>query len=357
MLKFKKFAIPNLFSITAVIILKRGKNMREKGLIDIYILEILAEYSSERHRLIQKDILYYLDVNYMLKVDRNTLSGYLSELKSKGYICGDRGVYLKRKFSNGEIKGIINSILYTKAMPADTVKRLIGILKGMAEPDIRNKLYSTYFVNGINYIENKNINDVIETIDEAIYRKKKIQYIGCRYDIDGKLKETDKRIVNPYYIVVEKSRPYLLCYTEKRDGIEPRRIDRISRVKILEDSRIEIDQIDKYKGRAFNAEDYMKEHIYMYSGESEFITVKIEREHIGDFIDWFGKDYMILQNDDEIVVRIKANVNAVFFWALQYSGIAEVLCPASLRQRINEEGLKIAEKYSGYKCNKIKTQK
>ena len=41
--------------------------LREKRLIDIYILEILNEYSSEKQKMLQKDILYYLDVNYNIK--------------------------------------------------------------------------------------------------------------------------------------------------------------------------------------------------------------------------------------------------------------------------------------------------
>ena len=98
--------------------------MRGKGIIDIYILEILARCSSAEHRLRQTDIMKYLDRDYNLTIGRNTLSGYIRELKREHYIEGDRG------------------------------------------------------------------------------------------------------IVNPYYIVVEKSRYYLLCYAGRQD-IEPRRIDSI----------------------------------------------------------------------------------------------------------------------------------
>lgn len=53
------------------IIVWRWSELREKSLIDIYILEILEKYSSSKNRLNQKDIICYLDKDYNIKVSRN----------------------------------------------------------------------------------------------------------------------------------------------------------------------------------------------------------------------------------------------------------------------------------------------
>ena len=92
----------NVLRIKCGIIVWRWSELREKSLIDIYILEILEKYSSSKNRLNQKDIICYLDKDYNIKVSRKTLSGYIGELKERKYVVGERGLYLNRLFSNVE---------------------------------------------------------------------------------------------------------------------------------------------------------------------------------------------------------------------------------------------------------------
>ena len=64
-------------------------------MVSIYILEILATYSSSDHRLYQKEIQGYLEDIYRVEVTRRTLQTHIDELKEEGYIDGYRDVYLK----------------------------------------------------------------------------------------------------------------------------------------------------------------------------------------------------------------------------------------------------------------------
>ena len=63
-------------------------------MLSIYILVILASYSSSDHRLFQKEIQGYLLDIYGIEVVRRTLQVYIKELKDEGYIDGHKGVYL-----------------------------------------------------------------------------------------------------------------------------------------------------------------------------------------------------------------------------------------------------------------------
>ena len=57
--------------------------------------------------------------------------------------------------------------------------------------------------------------------------------------------------------------------------------------------------------------------------------------NIGYYEDWFGSKYYILDSNDEYtVLACDTNVNAVYYWALQYGNIAKVLEPVELRNRI-----------------------
>lgn len=192
--------------------------MRGKGLIDIYIMEILERYSSIKHRLTQKEITYYLDRDYNITVNRNTLSSYLRELKEQGDVLGERGVYSIRQFTNSEIGILIKSVMYSKALPTKDIQNIVEKLQKLLEPDVRSRFNNVFFISEMNHTDNENVRMVMKNIEEAIEKARKIEIIGCAYDVDGQLKETKTRIVDPYYIVAEKSRLYRLVW-KKVPGI------------------------------------------------------------------------------------------------------------------------------------------
>ena len=314
-------------------------------MIGFYILEILDEHSSKERKLMQSDILAYLKKDYNIMVTRNTLSKYLKELREKGRVTGARGVYSVREFSNNEIAIMLNSVTAVKAVPNAEIQNIVKKLRSMAEPEERGKFCHSYYLSDLNHTDNGNVGTIINTIQRAIEDRKKLEITACGYNVDGELQQGKTYIVDPYYIVMEKSRAYLLCYSGRED-VEPRRIDRMENVKIMKEKRMEICQIDRYKNRTFQIEEYMKEHIYMYSGESARITLKIRKSKIGDFIDWFGKEYRKIQEQEEyIIIQVKANVEAVYFWSLQYSRIAEVIAPEKLRKKIKEGAEEIVKMY------------
>ena len=72
----------------------------------------------------------------------------------------------------------------------------------------------------------------------------------------------------------------------------------------------------------------------------------MKKEKIGEFIDWYGKNYRVLEEtEDDLIVQVKANVEAVYFWSLQYNDIVEVLAPDSLRKKLYEGAVKMMNKY------------
>lgn len=308
--------------------------MRKYGLVCIYILEILERHSSSLHRLSQEQIIHYLDIDYNLQLSRKTISGYLSELRADGYIAGSRGVYRVNKLSDNELRLLIDGVLFGQHIPQKDAEQLIEKLKSFSCISLKSKIKNVCYLEDINHTSNDSLYNILDIIDEAINRNCKMEITYCGYESDGKLHNWEKQIVNPYYIVAEKSRYYLICYAGRNDILENRRLDRISDVKILKEKRKPLETFPQY-AHGFNLGLYMKEHIYMFSGKSVPVKMRIQKKRIGDFIDWYGNQYRILTEDtDHIILRIMANENAVYYWALQYGGIAEVLEPLELRNKI-----------------------
>lgn len=323
--------------------------MNGKRLVGIYILEILNRYSGPERKLLQGEILEYLDRDYNVSITRKTLSEYVGEMREAGYVCGMRGIYGTKRFSDSELRLLIDGVLFGQHVPEKPANELIGKLKELSPSGISHRMKHICYLERMNHTVNEKLYDIIDAIDSAIEKNRKVELTFCSFDIHGNLNDWGTKVVDPYYMVTDKCRYYLICYAGRNDDLENRRLDRISNVRILEDEvRTPIRELKKYSN-GFDLADYMREHIYMFSGDSKAITIRIRKKSIGDFIDWYGRDYRIEENNEDeetVLIRLDANENAVFYWALQYGGIAEVVKPLQLRDRIRKELIKMMEKYT-----------
>ena len=84
----------------------------------------------------------------------------------------------------------------------------------------------------------------------------------------------------------------------------------------------------------------------MFSGESSTVIIKTTSDMISQITDWFGTDISIIEKkDDAITIRVKCNISAMKYWALQYGPYVEVVEPKALREQIKEDIKGMAQKY------------
>ena len=317
--------------------------MRKSELIDIYILEILERHAHKDHKLTQNQIIELLNEEYGVECTRNTLSKYLSALREDGRIAGERGVYKVNKFSDEELRLLIDGVLFGQHIPVDDAKEIIKKLKSLSELGLKERVKNVYYVEGFNRTQNKRLQEMIDIIDSAIQHGKKLRVVQAGFDIKTNMITNSGRelVVNPYQLVTEKSHYYLICFVDDSEGkgyhgndLENLRIDRWWSVEETNIRRKKIESIPGYE-HGLKLDKYMREHIYMWTGTSERVTLRIQSYNVRDFVDWFGTDYRLIKIDEEYTeVSIKANVNAIKFWALQYGGVATVLKPESLRKEL-----------------------
>jgi len=55
--------------------------------------------------------------------------------------------------------------------------------------------------------------------------------------------------------------------------------------------------------------------------------------------------YVIIKEDNDIVVDLKCNSDAFFYWIMQYGKYTEVLEPQNMRERIKKAALDVLNKY------------
>ena len=88
-----------------------------KKMLNILILDILKEYSDEKHRLTQQEIIRLLKANYNMECDRRSVKSNVESLKEMGYeISMEDGYYLmEREFEDAELRMLIDSVLFSKS--------------------------------------------------------------------------------------------------------------------------------------------------------------------------------------------------------------------------------------------------
>ena len=185
--------------------------IQPKKMIIMNILDILEKYTDEDHRLNQKDICEILNDEYMMKLDRKTVKKNLMNLIDSGYnieysesvrktknkngsieesiVLSD--FYLNRSFTDGELRLLIDSLLFSKHIPYSQCKELVEKLEGLS---------SVYFKSRLKHImtfpedktDNKQLFYHIELLDEAISKKRQVSFKYLEYCTDKKM-HTKKR--------------------------------------------------------------------------------------------------------------------------------------------------------------------
>ena len=286
-----------------------------KKMLNMLILDILEQYSDEDHHLTQQEIIRHLRAQYGMECDRRSVKNNIDSLKELGFdiVTNNKGAFLAgRKFDNAELRLLIDSVLFNK---------------------------------GISH--NKQTMYALDALNDAIDKKKKVSFVYNTYGTDFQLhpKRKELYIVNPYQIVANNGRYYLIGNYDKYDNVAHFRIDRMTNVCMLDERRKPVSQVTDFKN-GFSLPKHMAEHIYMFSGKTVSVRMVAKKHLMDELVDWFGKDFKIRREfEDEMLVDVKCNKSAMKFWALQYGPYVEVLEPAELREEIKESVKGMWEKY------------
>ena len=324
-----------------------------KKMLNMLILEILRNYTDEDHSLTQQEIIKLLELNYGMDCDRRSVKNNVLSLKELGEECGfeismEKGYRLiSREFDDAELRILIDSVLFSKSISTRQAKDLIKKIRNLASKYFNAKVSHVCNLPELNRTINKQAMYSMDVINDAIAEKRKINFIYNDIGTDFKLhpRREEPYVVNPYQIVANNGRFYLICNYDKYDNVAHFRIDRMTDVHELEEKIKPMKEVPELDGR-LNLPKHMAEHIYMFSGPSSAIKLATTADMMSEMVDWFGTDFKIMEQDgDKIVVRLNCNEKAMRFWALQYGPYVEVLGPESLREQIKTDIAAMSNKY------------
>ncbi len=326
-----------------------------KKTLILLILKILQENTdcNPAHQLRQKDIIKLLKDRYDMDADRKAVKRNLDNLVDCGYqIRHDKGWYMEHDFKDSELRLLIDSLLFSKTIPSDQRRELIGKIELLSNNYFRAKVKHICNL-PVTQPPNSQIFTTIDVLDDAISKGLQVEFSYCSYNtqmqmqpkIDPATGKNKIYTMNPYQIVASNSRYYLICNVDKYDAVAHYRLDRITDIKLLDSP---VKNIKKVKGleNGINLPTHMAEHIYMFSGDSVRVKFRSNKSIVGEIIDWFGCDVKFSnETADTVDVLVRVNEQAMRYWALQFGIHVEILEPASFREIVRADVAAMNTKY------------
>lgn len=184
-------------------------------------------------------------------------------------------------------------------------------------------------------------------------KKRKVSFKYLDMDTDKKLyPKTEKNgnvrnyVVSPYQMAAKEGKYYLICNRDHFDAISNYRIDRISQVQILDDKIRPFKELKNANGQDLNLGEYMKEHIYMYSGGETHVRFRVVRRMVTDIVDIFGKDVRFEdETDDYVTVSVNVNEQAMILFAQSYAPDVVILEPQRMVDGMKDWIKKVGKLY------------
>lgn len=187
--------------------------------------------------------------------------------------------------------------------------------------------------------ENKRILININNIVHAINNKKQISFEYRHWTKDKVLKNRNGKSysLNPFTLIWADGRYYLYGYdTKETDGILKERVYRVDKLYHIEQLEFEIRGKEQFS--EFNPDTYVSRRIGMFSGKEECITVKIPEYLVGAFLDQFGTNIEICDDEqtEYLQVSFYAVPSNIFLGWIIGLGNVEILQPDNVKSKMIE---------------------
>ena len=335
-----------------------------KKIIILYILKILRDYTDEDHPMTQAQIAEKLESEYGLKVNRATVKRNITDLIDAEYAIQYKEVYrshinrqtgekeedviytdlyYEHEFTESELHMLIDGLLFSRSVPYKPRKQLIDKL---------GKLSSSYFNQRMNHVrcmtadspQNPQLFYIIDVLDEAIETGKQVRIVYGHYGPDYKLRpglNTDgsekEQTLNPYQLVANEGRYYLICNNDKYSTVANYRVDRIMRIAILDTPSRPKSEVQGLEN-GLDLPEYVYQNLNMFTSPPEDVEFIVRESYVPLVIDFFGKHVSFFEREDgSFSCRLKVSREAMTHWAAEHAGIVKVVSPLSLVEEIREE--------------------
>ena len=312
----------------------------EAKLRPLYLAKILYERTDEDHYLTTAQLMKILEEEYGVKAHRQTIKSEIDVLKKFGMEIEEvkstqnRYNVYGRKFDQAELKLLIDAVESSKFVTQSKSDELVEKIGTLTSQYRAQELNRNISVEGRIKPGNEKIYLIVETINEAINKGKKISFECFKYNVrkEKKLKREEPYVITPLHLVWNGDYYYMIGVYNYQKRLGTFRVDRINKIPTI----LKEDGIPAPEG--FDLNQYLNTTFHMFNSEHEEVELICSNDLMDAIIDRFGDDVTTYANDMESFrAVVNVAVSHVFYsWVFGFCGKVKIKGPETVRYAYEE---------------------
>ncbi len=317
----------------------------------LYLVKFLMQHSDEDHPVSTAQIIEELKKND-ISAERKSIYDDIEALCNFGVdivqVKGRNGGYYigERDFELPELKLLVDSVQSSKFITQDKTYKLIKKIESLASVYDGQLLQRQVYVSNRVKSMNESIYYTVDAISDAITQNKKIRYQYFEYTVtkerrfrhDGKFYE-----VSPFALIWDDENYYMLAWDSDAGKMKHYRVDKMFKVSMTDNEREGIKDFEKVDMSA-----YTKSVFGMFGGNEQKVKLRFANHLVGAVLDRFGRDIIVIKDDDEhFTVSVNVVVSQQFLaWVFGFRDDVEIISPEDVRNEMKKQAEIIANKYN-----------
>ena len=306
-----------------------------------YIAKILHERTDEEHTLSTTQIIEILESEYGISSHRQTIKTDIEILRQFGFeieeIKSTQNRYnmFARTFDTPELKLLIDAVESSKFITSSKSRELVEKISSLTSEHVAAALKRNVSCEGRIKPGNEKVYIILDTINDAINKNKKISFQYFQYNVkkEKKLKHNGKPyVITPLHLVWNGDCYYMVGVYDYQQRLGSFRVDRIAKQPLI------LEEDGTPAPEDFNIDQYINTTFRMYNSEHEEVELICDNDVMDAIIDRFGEDVTTYAND---MTSFRAVVNIaishVFYsWVFGFGGKVRIKGPENIKAEYEE---------------------
>ena len=306
-----------------------------------YIAKILHERTDEEHTLSTTQIIEILESEYGISSHRQTIKTDIEMLRQFGFeieeIKSTQNRYnmFARTFDTPELKLLIDAVESSKFITSSKSRELVEKISSLTSEHVAAALKRNVSCEGRIKPGNEKVYIILDTINDAINKNKKISFQYFQYNVkkEKKLKHNGKPyVITPLHLVWNGDCYYMVGVYDYQQRLGSFRVDRIAKQPLI------LDEDGTPAPEDFNIDQYINTTFRMYNSEHEEVELICDNDVMDAIVDRFGEDVTTYAND---MTSFRAVVNIaishVFYsWVFGFGGKVRIKGPENIKAEYEE---------------------
>lgn len=302
----------------------------------LYLYKMLDEQTDAEHGLSMAQILEKLE-ELGVSAERKGIYNDLNVLREFGCTINTiqrmpvEYTMEKAGLDLAELTLLVDAVQSSRFLTQRTAARLAKKLSSLASVHEREALKGRVHVDGRVKSQSDSVFYNVDTIHEAMRRKRKVSFLYYKFDSNMKpqVQHDGKPYVQtPVHIVFANGNYYLIGWSDAHEDFVRFRIDRMRLLQVTDERATRNQQIANY---AF--EDFAYQAFGMYEGEPVRAKLRVAQDAMDIVADRFGTDLPVTpRKDGGAEVSVTVRKSAQFFgWVAGMNGAVTIAGPKPLK--------------------------